>query len=244
MPHLTAMVNVTDPSMIGIPTSLIAPSNGAVYQYRLLPEEDGNWEERLAGYSFAKREPYLRLVHGPIPGKYLSIIGRMKAIEELNLACFEITDNDLAGVHGLEAMRVIDLSGQPVTGSGLAHLKGLPKLTTLVLTDTHVSDNDVGVLRAFPRLTDVSVEHSHVSPKGVTEWEDQLPRIKVAWGPRRGLKAGEHQECAVCQAMRAQLEALNPIATTAKNYIPPPPTEARENAEILLFEGPDTPVSD
>jgi hypothetical protein len=44
--------------------------------------------------------------------------------------------------------------------------------------------------------------------------------------------------------MRAQLEALNPPARTAKGYVPPPPTKERENAQILLFEGPDTPVSD
>jgi Leucine-rich repeat (LRR) protein len=84
----------------------------------------------------------------------LLLVGRLKALEELDLSRLEgISDEGLAALAGLKNLNVLHLSGSPISDAGLAHLRGLKQLQSLETTGTKVTPEGLQKLQAaLPKL--------------------------------------------------------------------------------------------
>jgi hypothetical protein len=72
---------------------------------------------------------------------------RLTRLNNLRLACTEVTDAGLAAVEGFSELSSLDLLATPITNAGLDHLCRLKKLRSLRLDATQVSDSAVAELQ-------------------------------------------------------------------------------------------------
>ena len=118
------------------------------------------------------------------------------------LARTRLTDEMLAGLKGLQAVRLV-LAGNPIEGRGLqffreaenlrelslsgpefknaTELAGLTQLESLSLTNTEIGDAGIGLLQSLKKLKALKLEGSKVTAAGVAALRAELPDCKISW---------------------------------------------------------------
>ena len=93
----------------------------------------------------------------------LAAVGRMSALEHLELEDGQYTDAGLAQLAGLTKLTRISLNGAPLTGAGLVHLKDCQKLSILILANTKRLDTDrLAVINQFKKLDALNLSKTNV----------------------------------------------------------------------------------
>jgi hypothetical protein len=88
----------------------------------------------------------------------------------------DVTDDTLALVAGLAALRELDLSNSAVTDAGLARLAELPQLERLRLANTGITDSGLQAhLASHPTLRELDLRGAQVSKEAITAWRGAKP---------------------------------------------------------------------
>ena len=88
-------------------------------------------------------------------------------LERLNLSYTDISDANLAALHGLDRLRYLDLTSTDIGDNGLAQLKPLTGLTDLLLNYGRFTDKGLQALAALPNLQRLEVARTRVTDAGV-----------------------------------------------------------------------------
>jgi len=106
-------------------------------------------------------------------------------LRTLNLSTREglITDAALPHLKSLTELEYLDLDRMGVTDAGLEQLKALQNLRGLQVAFTTVSDAGLVHLGALPNLKELNARGTKVTEAGVDKLKQQLPEIKVGFGP-------------------------------------------------------------
>jgi Leucine-rich repeat (LRR) protein len=108
-------------------------------------------------------------------------------VRTLNLSTREglITDAALPHLKSLTDLEYLDLDRTGISDAGLEHLKALRNLRGLQVAFTTVSDAGLVHLEALPNLKELNARGTKVTQAGVDKLKQQLPEIRVGFGPAR-----------------------------------------------------------
>jgi hypothetical protein len=82
----------------------------------------------------------LGVMGAPISDDALAVMKTLPALRILNISLTKVTDAGLEHVQGLTALEYLGLKGNAISDAGLSRLKSLTNLTSLNLADTKVTD--------------------------------------------------------------------------------------------------------
>lgn len=81
-------------------------------------------------------------------------VGKLTALERLNLVSASLTDESLVHLRGLANLKTLRLGSTPISDRGLAHLESLQNLRHLYVPNTRVTSEATKRLRAaLPNVT-------------------------------------------------------------------------------------------
>ncbi len=89
----------------------------------------------------------LNLSHMPVTDKELSIVGKFKNLEKLNLN-FTKVSSDLSPLQSLRHLKSLSLSGTAITSAALSAVFSLPELRELFIWNTAVAEQDQAALNS------------------------------------------------------------------------------------------------
>ncbi len=107
-----------------------------------------------------------------VDAENIRALGRMKSLQELNLAFSTLKDAELDSLAGLEELRTLNVSGTECTLAGIAKLSRLPNLTDLNIDKLA---GDELRLASFPQLVKLAVTEPRLVHVQLTD----LPELKV-----------------------------------------------------------------
>ncbi|MHC4946916.1 MAG: DUF2231 domain-containing protein [Planctomycetota bacterium] len=116
-------------------------------------------------------------------------------VVHLSLARSAVSDDGLARLARLPALRRLRLDGTPVAGPGLRHLAGLAALADLNLAGTRVSDDAAEAIAALPGLRRVYVWRTAMTDAGRARLAALRPDVEIVAGETlpRDSHAGGHR---------------------------------------------------
>lgn len=120
----------------------------------------------------------IRISGVELTSEQLIIIGNKPLIMGLSLVDCAISDNDLAHLADLKALKSLNLSRNPITGPGLRHLKGLQKLSLLNLNNTKIRGPGLEIIEEFPLLYDLRLNGTQIDDTGVEHLVQPHTRIR------------------------------------------------------------------
>jgi hypothetical protein len=150
--------------------------------------------ERIAG---------VHLQRCPGAASLLRRLRRLDALERLNLASCELSDDCLDRVAELESLKYLCLQSNPltdaalepvakldelealylsstkITDAGVARLKGLSRLRVLWLNYTAVSDDSIPALVKLGELKHLRITGTRISDAGLQQLEAALPGTRI-----------------------------------------------------------------
>ncbi|MFO0876308.1 MAG: hypothetical protein U0840_02960 [Gemmataceae bacterium] len=93
-------------------------------------------------------------------------VGKLTALEELNLTGTAIDDAGLQHLTGLTSLRWLDLYGTRISDAGVKLLPKLSALQHLSLTQTKVTDACIDALVALPKIQRIFLSDTMITPAG------------------------------------------------------------------------------
>jgi hypothetical protein len=92
----------------------------------------------------------------------LEHVGRLRALERLDLTATNITDAGLAHLVGLAGLRSLALDSDAVTDAGLEHVRGLTELRALSLRQTNVTGAGLRVVEGLAKLESLELYRTRI----------------------------------------------------------------------------------
>jgi Leucine-rich repeat (LRR) protein len=112
-----------------------------------------------------------------LTGAGLEQLANLTGLEELHLDVCPLTDEALASLRHLTALKVLNLGSTRLTGAGLKHLAGLTHLESLHLSGTEVDDAGLEHLKGLRSLRKLDVGFTRVQGAGLEHLKN-LPLLE------------------------------------------------------------------
>ncbi len=109
-------------------------------------------------------------------------LAHLEPLTALRFVCLQRSSVTDAGLEHLARIKNLDelmLDGTRVTDAGLIHLERLQGLHTLFLSNTQVSDAGLVHLTKLPQLGQLDLENTNVTDAGVAELQKALPNCLI-----------------------------------------------------------------
>jgi Leucine-rich repeat (LRR) protein len=112
-----------------------------------------------------------------ITGSGLKFLGRLAALNQLNLAGTPLEDDMLQGIASWSAARLnLNLSGSGITNRGLPHVQGIIGLVNLDLSGTAITDEAANVLAGMTGLQSLRLDDTAVTDRTLAALA-KLPKL-------------------------------------------------------------------
>jgi hypothetical protein len=96
-----------------------------------------------------------------------------------------VTDDALADLKVLTALRIVTLYRTRITDAGLVHLQGLTELKELYLDGTKITDAGLVHLQGLTGLRSLYLYDTQVTEVGVARLQKALPKCQIQWSIAR-----------------------------------------------------------
>lgn len=108
----------------------------------------------------------------------LAPLGKLTALQTLDLSRTTLADNALNGLAPLKNLQTLSLYGTPLGDAGLGFLKGLSGLSVLDVGSTKISDAGLVSLKGLGKLSRLVVSGTGISDKGLASLQG-APALKL-----------------------------------------------------------------
>jgi hypothetical protein len=118
----------------------------------------------------------LNLRGAPVTDEGMAFVGRLTALKDLDLGDTRITDRGMAHLRGLTQLDVLCLDGNDITDQGLIHLKRLANLEGLWLKRTRITDDGLVNLVGLKKLYVLRLNDTAITDRGLRHF-DSMPSL-------------------------------------------------------------------
>ena len=162
------------PSRKGHP--VVLPKHG-IWYVRPMEKLDDNHFKQLVRLTTTQKIPGLDLSdHWELNNESLAPLHLATSLVLLDLSRTPLSDKSLIYLKGCHRLAIL-LLPQAVTNEGLANLKVLRALRELSLDQTHITDEGMDHLAPLARLENLDLSSTHVTDKGLAVL-NRLPHLK------------------------------------------------------------------
>ncbi len=109
-------------------------------------------------------------------------VAKLKKVVWLNLRDTKVTDEGLARLRGLKALKYLHLERTAISDAGIQHLSDLPNLEYLNLYGTKITDQALETLKGNKGLKQLYVWRTEVTDQGVARLAKALPQLEIVRG--------------------------------------------------------------
>ena len=142
----------------------------------MLPITDDGVEALVAAGGLQRLEELDISLCNEITGKSIRSLGRLPALQLLQLCGIHCAGGDFAGFDNLQGLRTMHI---PFTDADLDVITRLPRLQHLSLVHTEIDDDGMAALAHCPQLKGLNLSSSWLTDDGVRQICEYCPDLKV-----------------------------------------------------------------